>query len=112
MTRTASRPERSATGAYARRPSRRTSTSQLARISAATVAGSEYTSSGWGEAPLVLLNEEVPSLHAAAIPSLFRTRPPAAEVGVAFRAMVEDPATVWLIAEDEKPCGFLYAQFH
>ena len=55
MTGTASRPERSATGAYARRPSRRTSASQLAPIPAATVAGSKYTSSGWGEAPLGLV---------------------------------------------------------
>jgi len=60
---------------------------------------------------LVLLNDEVQSLHAAAIPSLFRARPPAAEVVGAFRAAIEDPAAVWLLAEDGRPCGFLHAQF-
>jgi ribosomal protein S18 acetylase RimI-like enzyme len=60
---------------------------------------------------LVFLNEAVQALHAAAIPSLFRTGPPAAEVGGAFRTAIEDPAAVWLLAEDGRPCGFLHAQF-
>ena len=61
---------------------------------------------------LVSLSGYVLSLHAESMPSLFRARPPAAEVAEAFRKMLEDPNGLWLIAEEEAPCGCLYAQFH
>lgn len=61
---------------------------------------------------LVSLSGHVQSLHAAAHPSLFRSRPPADEVAEAFGKMLENPGGVWLVAEDEAMCGCLYAQFH
>jgi ribosomal protein S18 acetylase RimI-like enzyme len=62
-------------------------------------------------AVLMDLNDHVQSLHAAALPLLFRSSPPAAEVAAAFKRMIEDPMAVWLIAEEGCACGYLYAQF-
>lgn len=61
---------------------------------------------------LVTLNDYVQTLHAAEYPELFRLRPPAAEVADAFRKLLADPTALWLLAEAETPCGYLYAQFH
>jgi ribosomal protein S18 acetylase RimI-like enzyme len=61
---------------------------------------------------LISLNAYVQSLHAGAVPSLFRTHVPADQIASAFHKMIEDPTAVWLIAEQEVPSGYLYAQFH
>ena len=61
---------------------------------------------------LVSLNRYVQELHAAAVPALFRSRPPEAEVTGIFHDFIEDPVAVWLVAEEATLCGYLYAQFH
>jgi|HubBroStandDraft_2_1064218.scaffolds.fasta_scaffold57943_3 ribosomal protein S18 acetylase RimI-like enzyme len=61
---------------------------------------------------LVSLNAHVQSLHARALPELFRDQTPSDEVASAFRKMIEDPSAVWLLAETGQPAGYLYAQFH
>jgi ribosomal protein S18 acetylase RimI-like enzyme len=60
---------------------------------------------------LAALNAHVQSIHAAAVPSLFRNEPPALEVAEAFRGWLEDPAAFVLIAQEGLPCGYIYAQF-
>jgi ribosomal protein S18 acetylase RimI-like enzyme len=62
-------------------------------------------------AVLVELNPHVQSLHARACPELFRQDPPPEEVAAAFEIMVEDSSALWLLAEIDRPAGYLYAQF-
>jgi len=61
---------------------------------------------------LVSLTGYVQALHATAIPLLFRSQPPDAEVASAFHKMIEAPHSIWFIAEQEVPCGYLHAQFY
>lgn len=61
---------------------------------------------------LITLNSFVQSLHASAIPLLFKDKPAAADIATAFQKMLSDPSAIWLLAEDEQPLGYLYAQFH
>ena len=60
---------------------------------------------------LVDLNTIVQSLHADALPALFRKDCPRAVVMDAFERMLDDPKALWLIAEDKEPCGYIYAEF-
>lgn len=60
---------------------------------------------------LAALNMHVQSLHARACPELFRHDPPPEEVVAAFENMIEEPSALWLLAETDRPAGYLYAQF-
>jgi len=49
---------------------------------------------------LVALNDHVLSIHAKAIPARFRALPERGEVTAAFIKMIEDPKSLWFVAED------------
>jgi len=61
---------------------------------------------------LVALNRHVQNLHAGARPDLFLADPSAGEAAEVFQRWIEDPAALWLLADDGEPCGYLYAQLH
>lgn len=60
---------------------------------------------------LVELNRAVQGLHAAALPSLFKSECAVETVKEAFQKMMAAPGGCWLIAEAVQPCGYLYADF-
>ena len=60
---------------------------------------------------LVGLNRIVHAMHVAAIPGKFRPDPPDSVVADAFTAAIEAPSSYWLLAEDERPAGFVSAEF-
>lgn len=59
---------------------------------------------------LVALNQSVQDMHAAAFPERFRRDVPAETVEFAFLAMIQGPASYWLVAEEEQPIAFLSAE--
>jgi ribosomal protein S18 acetylase RimI-like enzyme len=60
---------------------------------------------------LVELNRAVQGIHAAALPSLFKSECALETVKEAFQKMMAAPGGCWLIAEAAQPCGYLYADF-
>jgi ribosomal protein S18 acetylase RimI-like enzyme len=60
---------------------------------------------------LVELNRVTQAMHAAAVPEIFRAEPPDEIVAAAFTASIEAPSALWLIGEEEHPCGYLSADF-
>ena len=51
-------------------------------------------------------------MHAEAFPERFRRDAPVDVVERVFGAMIDAPSSYWLVAEDERPIGFLSAEFH
>lgn len=62
-------------------------------------------------AALAALNRDVQGMHALAWPNRFRRDASDEVVGLAFRAMIEAPASFWLVVEDERLMGYLSAEF-
>ena len=60
---------------------------------------------------LVALNQPVQTMHATAYPETFRPNVPQESVERAFDAMIQHPASYWLIAEADRPIGFLSSEF-
>jgi ribosomal protein S18 acetylase RimI-like enzyme len=63
-------------------------------------------------ASLVALNRHVQQLHAKAQPSLFVRRSTDAAMKSAFRRLLQTKDSLWLIAEERSPLGYLFAQLH
>ncbi len=61
---------------------------------------------------LLELYQEVQGLHAEALPELFLGPSPGPAECAVFQKWVEDPAALWLLAEQDGALGYLYAQFH
>jgi len=59
---------------------------------------------------IVALNAFVQSQHAEALPDLFKPPIDTGQTVDAFRAILENSASVVLMAEDEEPIGCLYAE--
>jgi ribosomal protein S18 acetylase RimI-like enzyme len=59
---------------------------------------------------MVALNAFVQRQHAEALPELFKPPIDTAQTVSAFRAILEDSASVVLMAEGQEPVGCLYAQ--
>ena len=60
---------------------------------------------------LVALNRIAHDMHADAFPGRFRRDASEQVVAGAFTAIIEAPASYWLVAEEEQPVGFLSAEF-
>jgi ribosomal protein S18 acetylase RimI-like enzyme len=60
---------------------------------------------------LVALNRTVQSMHADALPEIYRRDAPDAVVERAFTALIEAPSSYWLLAEQKEPIGFLSSEF-
>lgn len=60
---------------------------------------------------LVEMNRGTQAMHAIALPEMFRADPPDELVAAAFKSAIEAPSSLWLMAEDERPCGYLSAEF-
>jgi diamine N-acetyltransferase len=60
---------------------------------------------------LVALNQSVQAMHADAFPDRYRRDAPVEAVERAFGAMIQAPASYWLVAEEDHPIAFLSAEF-
>lgn len=60
---------------------------------------------------LVELNSHVQSIHALALPAIFRNSLSKNEVADTFKKLIGDRNALWLIAEDERPHAYLLAEF-
>jgi len=60
---------------------------------------------------LVALNQSVQDMHADAFPDRFRRNAPVETVEHAFSAMIQAPASYWIVAEEDQPIAFLSAEF-
>lgn len=60
---------------------------------------------------LIALNRAVQATHANAFPGRFRRDAPVRVIAKAFGTMLASGSSCWLVAEAEKPLGFLSAEF-
>lgn len=60
---------------------------------------------------IIELNALVQRQHADALPDLFKTSAEPQQTRNAFRDLLADSASLVLLAEDEQPAGYLWAQF-
>jgi ribosomal protein S18 acetylase RimI-like enzyme len=60
---------------------------------------------------IIALNALVQRQHAKALPDLFKTPTEPQQTRSAFRGFLADSASLTLLAENEQPAGYLWAQF-
>ncbi len=60
---------------------------------------------------LIRLSGFVQQKHAEALPDLFKFPTKSQQVRDAFNSFLTDPASLMLLAEEEQPVGYLWAQF-